>query len=467
MTCGGASAPLLPKGGNMSEHDYMVEIQNPHASEPLKIAVTSNVTLEEINRNVAVNSAKDIDWFSCRNAFTEKAIIVGGGPSLKDSIDIIRRFEDDAVIIAVNGASQYLSAHDLVVDFQFIMDARPQNVDLIDLDAENYIFASQCAPIMFDIVPHARTEMVHLHTPGIEDQFPPHKRDAGGYTLIGGMASVGNSALCLAHAMGYRELHVFGFDSSVDGDKRHAYPQSMNANEQLVQKRFNDRMYWMSYAMAVQYDGFFLIEEELKKLGTSVIVYGDGILPARWRMKHSTVEPSEVEKYTMMWDNPDYRRVSPGAQKVHAIACWLPHKASVLDIGCGTGRASVYLAERGYNPTLMDFADNCRDPEALSFPFILHDISQPFNVSWRYGICCDVMEHIPPEQVETVLNNIATACADVFFRIEFEPDYFGPATLGRPLHLSVHDEVWWSEELSKFWPVVDYKGDGIFIVRRD
>jgi uncharacterized Rossmann fold enzyme len=275
---------------------YVIETQNPHATAPLQVAVTSNVSLEDINRNVAVNSARGFEWFACREAFTEKALIVGGGPSMDDHIGTILEMSKDAVVIAVNGASEFLSIHGIDVDYQFIMDARPENASLIDPHAHNYMLASQCHPSLFNLVPEARTEMVHLNSPDIENNFSTAKRDAGGYTLIGGGGSVGNSALCLAHAMGHRDLHAFGFDSSVDGVKRHAYPQAMNKGEQLIQMRLGDRAYWMSYTMAVQYQYFFAIEEELAKLGTKITVYGDGILPERWRMKRKAAAKLSHER---------------------------------------------------------------------------------------------------------------------------------------------------------------------------
>jgi len=449
----------------MAEYDYMVEVQNPHAEAPLQIAVTSNVTLEDINHNVAVNATRGgIRWFACRDAFEERAIIVGGGPSLADNTAAIREMAEDHVVIAVNGASKFLSERGIEVDFQFIMDARPENASLIDPDAHNYTLASQCHPALFNLVPEARTEMVHLNSPGIEDHFPTPRRKAGGYTLIGGAASVGNSALCLAHAMGHRDLHVFGFDTSVDGEKRHAYPQDMNNGEALIQKRLGNRAYWMSYAMAVQYQLFFTIEEELKKLGTKLTVYGDGILPERWRMKQKADAMTEAEKYELVWSHSEYGIVSPAERIAHVIDGWLPPKADVLDLGCGVGRAAVKLTEMGHNVHLIDFVENSRDQSAMSLPFTKADLSKPLPISAEHGYCCDVMEHIPPGDVSSVIENIANACSKgVLWRIEFDLDGHGPALIGTPLHLSVHDHIWWAEELAHHFDVVEYRGNGIFI----
>jgi uncharacterized Rossmann fold enzyme len=448
----------------MNEHDYIVEMQNPHASAPLQVAVTSNVTLDQINRNVAVNAARGFKWFACRDAYTEGAIIVGGGPSLADHTAMIREMAEDHVVIAVNGASKFLSERGIEVDFQFIIDARPENASLIDPDAHNYILASQCHPALFNLVPEARTEMVHLASPGIEDNFSTVQRNAGGYTLIGGGGSVGNSALCLAHAMGHRDLHVFGFDTSVKGTERHAYSQPMNDDEPLIHQRLGDHAYWMSFTMAVQYQHFFGIEDALKKMGTSIKVYGDGILPERWRMKQKADAMTEAEKYAIVWQSLDYGRMSPAEQIVDVIDGWLPPGADVLDLGCGAGRAAVKLTEKGHHVHLIDFVENSRDEVAMGLPFTKADLSKPLPISAEYGYCCDVMEHIPPGEVSSVLENIASAVSrGCLFRIEFEPDAFGPMLLGTPLHLSVHDHIWWSEELARHFNVVTYEGNGIFI----
>jgi hypothetical protein len=85
----------------------------------------------------------------------------------------------------------------------------------------------------------------------------------------------------------------------------------------------------------------------------------------------------------------------------------------------------------------------------------------PKSVTGTYGVCCDVMEHIPPEKVDAVLSNISKAVTACYFRIEFEPDSMG-ALIGAPLHLSVHDEEWWAKKLHEHFRLVRVYGDGVF-----
>ena len=66
-------------------------------------------------------------------------------------------------------------------------------------------------------------------------------------------------------------------------------------------------------------------------------------------------------------------------------------------------------------------------------------------VAAEYGFCTDVMEHIPPDKVDVVLNNILHAAQSVWFSICLIPDDCG-VLIGEPLHLSVHPFEWWKKK---------------------
>ena len=285
--------------------------------------------------------------------------------------------------------------------------------------------------------------------------------------LIGGAGSVGISAMTLAYSMGFRDMHLFGFDSSIraEGGLMHAYEQPMNEGEQLILDRLGSQAYWMSYTMAVQYQYFPQMEAALESMGCKITVYGSGILPDRWKLKQNL--KSEKEKYEYVWSHKEYGNMSPAELLVDQIAEFVPSEQAVVDLGCGVGRAGVKLSDMGYDVTLMDFASNSRCDEALSLIFIEHDLSEPLPATWGWGYCCDVMEHIPPEQVDTVLKNVRNGVDNVFFRIEHHMDGYGPALIGSPLHLSVHDETWWKAKLHEYWPSVECRGDGIFLATTD
>ena len=172
---------------------------------------------------------------------------------------------------------------------------------------------------------------------------------------------------------------------------------------------------------------------------------------------------SEQQKYEKMWTVDDYREVSPGELAGNTFLSVAKPKrdSSVIDFGCGTGRGSFYLNFMGgLKTTMLDFAGNCLDQDVQNamknyserFDFIQHDLTKPSPVSAAYGYCTDVMEHIPEDDVDTVLYNILSSARQVFFRISTELDVMGPRFLkdgeGNPihLHLTVKDYGWWCQK---------------------
>ena len=179
---------------------------------------------------------------------------------------------------------------------------------------------------------------------------------------------------------------------------------------------------------------------------------------------------TEKQKYEKMWTVPDYRKVSPGELAANTFLSVAKPKVGdeIIDFGCGTGKGSFFLWAMGQmNVTMADFATNCLDDDLKTacekFPdkirFIEHDLNDKFEETYRYGYCTDVMEHIPPEEVDNVLENILNTAQSVFFRISTTPDVMGPKYLRQPLHLSVHDYSWWAKKFLEHDAIILHSED--------
>jgi hypothetical protein len=112
---------------------------------------------------------------------------------------------------------------------------------------------------------------------------------------------------------------------------------------------------------------------------------------------------------------------------------------------------------------MVDFVNNSLDPEvkqaletqASRLRFLKKDLEKPLGIAAEYGYCTDVMEHIPPDKVEKVLDNILQAATHVFFGIALKEDKCG-AMIGEQLHLTVQPFDWWLERFTKREAVVHW-----------
>jgi SAM-dependent methyltransferase len=428
---------------------YQMNYKNPHASKPLTlpVLVLCNTPTEELEENIKRNTKLDLNWIGMNPPQACSAIMVGGGPSLAESIPEIRRqVAYGSVVFAMNGASAYLTSRNIPVHYQVIADAKPETATLIDPEAEQHLLASQVAPVTMDAaVPFKRVWHLAI-SEDMDRLFPEERRKRGGYALVGGGASVGNTAMALAYVMGFRRFDVFGYDSSHRGAASHAYPQPMNDFIPNIEVEWAGKTFLSSVAMKSQAEKFQVTGQTLKQAGCTIRVHGDGLLPTMWNTPAGSLK--EKDKYRLMWSVDQYRDFSPGEDCVEQIMECLKPDGLVIDYGCGTGRASLELSKRGLSVLLVDFADNCRDEEAMALPFLEWDLSKPLPCASDYGICCDVMEHVPGDQVNAVLTNIINASRKVYFQISTMPDDFG-ALLGGSLHLSVNPASWWEAKFKE------------------
>lgn len=178
----------------------------------------------------------------------------------------------------------------------------------------------------------------------------------------------------------------------------------------------------------------------------------------------------ERDKYKKMWDIPAYRNFSPGEESAMtflAQAKPLPD-SEVIDFGCGTGRGGLMLGLFGnMKVTLLDFADNCLDEDVANacvtqphrIKFIEGDLTRPIGLFASYGYCTDVMEHIPPADVDRVLDHILASAQHVFFQICTVEDHFGQA-IGEHLHLTVEPYKWWLKKLRDHGAVIHWSEEG-------
>ncbi len=113
--------------------------------------------------------------------------------------------------------------------------------------------------------------------------------------LVGGGSTVGLKTICIAHTMGFRTFHLYGFDSSYADDAHHAYPQPMNDGERVIEVWAGDRKFKCAPWMVSQTNEFQELAAYLANEGCTITVNGDGLLPHVARQMMKDVEPSAAD----------------------------------------------------------------------------------------------------------------------------------------------------------------------------
>lgn len=281
---------LLRVGGdaNLSRHDVACN--------------TGDVVLFS---NIRASTRRGLPAVRPRKPNAQVAVICGGGASLAGSLESIRTHKAaGAKIFALNNSARFLSEHGITADAQVLVDSRASNARFLaqGLAAEAYL-ASQCAPEIFEAALAAGYKVSVYH--GLVEGMLAHiyrnplqsvlwsivkrtnwqwLRDVARVPeLMGGGITVGLTSLALVYALGHREFHLYGYDSSHAEGRSHAYKQAENADDDLVIGVVDNREFTSSVVMATQAQEFMRWHDSLEAHGARITVHGDGLLPTLWR----------------------------------------------------------------------------------------------------------------------------------------------------------------------------------------
>jgi 2-polyprenyl-3-methyl-5-hydroxy-6-metoxy-1,4-benzoquinol methylase len=170
---------------------------------------------------------------------------------------------------------------------------------------------------------------------------------------------------------------------------------------------------------------------------------------------------SERIKYEKIWRVPDYRCYSPGEHLVKHFLNSVPWEKgdTLIDLGCGTGRAGKALANEGLHVFLLDLVKDAVDPDII-LPFIsanLWNLPRALKFDWIYST--DVLEHIPPCYVDATLDGMVEMTRKGgMLQIAHFQDGFGKV-IGETLHLTVEPPEWWRKKITERWPVLRWETD--------
>lgn len=255
---------------------WVQDVWQVGGSNSLDLNIVPNTGSDVVLSNARENEHA-APWLRKSDAHGEIAFLCGSGPSLMDCLPFIKAHASKGKVFALNNAGKILKENGVEADYQVLLDPRPENVEFIrEQYVKAYLVASQVHPDIFKTLQGRVVAQWHPAIEGIADLFP--SRDM---TLIGGGITVGLCAMTLAYAMGFRQLMLFGYDSSYRGDKGHAAPQRRTPVENWTfDVTVFDKTFKSNAAMTKQAEQFPHLAKALaEECGCEIHVFGDGLLP--------------------------------------------------------------------------------------------------------------------------------------------------------------------------------------------
>lgn len=233
------------------------------------------------NANVASALARGLPLIKKQDANDRSLAIVGGGPSVIDDLDKIRGFAD---IWCVNGALDWLVENGIIPTGYVIIDPEPMMVQYLQNPPKEtvYYVGSVCHPDTFDALKDRNVVLFHP----LMDDMPIVDTKA----VIGGGPTVLTRAPQLGYRLGFRDVHLFGADSSYERGIHHIYDAPMDP---LVRVSLDDEIYETSGVFLHQVAYFQQIWHWFDSKGANFEIHGRGLGPAILKAKMHTDEEAE------------------------------------------------------------------------------------------------------------------------------------------------------------------------------
>jgi uncharacterized Rossmann fold enzyme len=206
----------------------------------------ANTSEDQRLANVASAAARDLPWFTGFRDEGSTCVIVGGAPSLKDSLSDIRWHarQKKTRVIALNNAWRILVENGIMPNAAVLVDARPENAEFVKGSPVKmrWLVSSQCHPEVFDALGARDAVVWHSAQPDnaqLMEILKPWWGDGPDQkptVLVPGGSTVALRTIWLAAFSGFRKIHMYGVDSSyaVDGS-HHAYAQGLNEGETVLE----------------------------------------------------------------------------------------------------------------------------------------------------------------------------------------------------------------------------------------
>jgi FkbM family methyltransferase len=375
--------------------------------------------------------------------------IVGYGPSLQKTWKQLKKFK---TIFTCSGAHKFLVEKGIKPErwLHLDVDPRPHKKELIGVPQANveYLMASAVHPSVIEhLLDHkANVKLWHIFAvDGESEQVLPR----GEWSLTGG-CDAGMRCMTLARFLGYKDQHIFGMDASQE-ETKHAglHPNQAKDHENF---EYKGKVYKTTPAWRACASQVFKELDQLKDV--SYKFYGEGLIQAMAKDYVRNPTPTtigfvkdplisnemrdlnaQLHKENMYYGTGGSKYAETVTKFAQGLTKEGQAPPSVLDYGCGKG----HLAK------------------SLEFPIFEYDPAIPGKDEpprpADVVICSDVLEHIEPETLDVVLNDLARVTKQLGYLVIHTGAAKKSYSDGRNAHLIQEGEEWWRAKLKPHFAI--------------
>jgi hypothetical protein len=431
---------------------------------------------EQFIKNVRDNCLLDLPNLETAKEHDKIMVMVCGGPTAKQHIEEIRqkRNDDRYRIFSSNITHDWLISQGVIPHYQFIIDPKASKIDDVQNPHEDveYLISVTCDPGVFKALEGYKVTRVFSIT-GVGDP-PDHQVIKALFpyqpiTYLGGGSMAGLRAMSLADVMGYLTVEFYGFDSCYfDTDEKGMpiyYSYDKPRAENVIECQTEDgRVFLSSPVFASQARQFIIWKHRYEWI--KFVVHGDSLTKAindiddeKCRPKHDlliTDYHRQVNKELLLRkprkafgeNDPKATFGVSGKQHAGTVSVMAGKMikdfgapVTVLDYGCGQRTLEAEMPPiagmefKNYDPC-VDGIDAPPEPADLV-------------------VCTDVLEHIEPDCLENVLNDLKRVTKKVAFVSIATEKACKSYSDGQNTHKIVQRFDWWLPKLKKRFYVLE------------
>lgn len=214
-----------------------------------------------------------------------KAIIIAGGPSIKDYAEKIKELKaQGGFVVAIDRMYKWCLDRGIIPDYVVVLDASEDVIESFDTihPDTTHILVAHARPEVFDKVKDEKAYYFHLQQRGIDftDVYP--KDEYKRLTFINSGSSVALCCLSVSMFLGLKEYHVFGFDCHINDSSYAEGIAGKGCITDVIEVEIDGRIFKTTssfFSFMRQFIELIMLGRELKMIN-DVKVYGDSMIKA-------------------------------------------------------------------------------------------------------------------------------------------------------------------------------------------